>query len=932
MARNFATRRLIRNRMRNGSGRTRKGTAPRWLQLIVALFGIGIVIVAGSGIAGYGVYRSYANNLVPPDEAIASQPSGGAQIFDRNGNLLYEYVDDRSGLRSPVKLEDISPWMIAATISTEDASYWDNPGVNIRGLTRAGLEALKLREPGSANSTGGSSITQQLVKNVYIPVEERYKRSYERKLKETIYALELTRDYSKDQILEWYLNQISYGGLYNGVEAAAQGYFGKSAKELNLAEAALLAGIPANPAEYEPVNNPESAVARRNRVLQLMHTRDGVTAEVDGVDQQATRFQVADAGTTVDVTDTMFYLSTLAPLNIVPQRFPVKAPHWVFDYIEPELEQRFGAEALHSGGLRVTTTLDLNLQQKAQDALETWISEFEASAQGHNGALVAMDPKTSEILVMVGSRDYFNEDIQGQNNNATSLNSPGSTLKPFAYAAAFEQLGWGTDTLILDTPITYEDGEKDFTPRNPSGNFQGPISLRNALGNSLNIPATKVAAYLGVPTTVEAFKEFGMTTLDQGGYGESVVVGGVDIKLVDVTYAYTVLANNGIMRGVPTANTYGEGNRTLDPVSILQITRASDNEVLYPDTEDHRVKVQEQQILDAPYAWMVTDILSDPSAFCITYGCGSLTIGRPWGVKTGTSEPFENSRAIGETWTYGYTPDLVAGVWAGNSDNSPMYNITSTSISYRALRDFMTAALVDIPARDFEKPPGVIQIDTCMPSGMKADAECGRRITKNYVAEKTAPKKDDDWWKKVKIDIRDGLLATELTPPQFVLERNGLAIPESVTGFARSQALEWSRYLAVGATPTQRSTGDAPVELLSPRTGERLTGVQNISGKATSEGFIAYRLEFGAGNPPVEWTLLLRSETPQPGGGLGIWNVRDLPPGTYTLRLVIEDRDRGELSTFVVVNIGENIRGSPTAGPRATPTPDDENEEPGLFD
>ncbi|HEY8172343.1 MAG TPA: transglycosylase domain-containing protein, partial [Dehalococcoidia bacterium] len=537
MAKKFATRRLLRDRMRNAGGRSaHNGVMPRWLQIIVALVGVGVVGLAISGASGYGVYRSYANGLLPPDEMIAKQPSGGAQIYDRNGKLLYQYVDDKSGLRSPVPLEDISPWLIAATVSTEDYSYWDNKGINTRGLARAGLEALHLREPGAASSSGGSSITQQLVKNVYIPVEDRYKRSYKRKLKETVYALELTNDYSKDQILEWYLNQISYGGLYNGVEAASLGYFGKHAKDLNLAEAALLAGIPASPSEYDPINNPQAALARRNQVLRLMQTRDRVEVDVDGQKQDASRLQVNDDGTTVDATDTMFYLSTLTPVNITPQRFPVQAPHWVFTYIQPDLEKRFGRDALYSGGLRVTTTLDLDLQEKAQAALEHWISEFEDTAQGHNGALVAMDPKTSEILVMVGSRDYFRDDILGRNNNAIAGNSPGSTLKPFTYTAAFEKLGWGPGTEVLDTPVSFPDGDNTYTPRNPSGNFQGVISVRNALGNSLNIPAAKTAALVGIPDIVAAYKRFGMTTLGDYEYGPAVTLGGVDVSLVDVTY------------------------------------------------------------------------------------------------------------------------------------------------------------------------------------------------------------------------------------------------------------------------------------------------------------------------------------------------------------------------------------------------------------
>jgi len=513
--------------------------------------------------------------------------------------------------------------------------------------------------------------------------------------------------------------------------------------------------------------------------------------------------------------------------------------------------------------------------------------------------------------VYVGSRDYFADTyyedcdcvLAGRNDNASAANSPGSTLKPFTYAAAFENLGWGPETEILDTPISYPDADgESFTPRNPSGGFAGPVSVRNALGNSFNIPAFKAALYVGVPDVVAAYKKFGMTTLDNKSFGPSVTLGGVDVSLVDVTYAYSVLAANGTMRGVPTYKSLEEGNRKLDPVSILQITR-DDGTVLYPDTPDNRVQVQEEQVVPPQTAYQITNILTDPNAFCVTYGCGALSIGRQWGVKTGTSEPFEELKAIGETWTYGYTPELVAGVWAGNADNSPMFNILSTSISYRALRDFMVAALADTPATQFERPAGLVNVDTCTPSGMKADAECGRRV-KNLLPEATAPKEEDTWWKRVRIDIRDGLLATELTPPQFVSERFGLSIPDSVTGFAREQAQEWQRYLQAQAAPTDRSTGNAPVVILGPRNNARVEGAVQIVGKADDPQFLAYRVEYGLGSPPVAWTLLLRSETPQPGGGLAIWNTADMEPGTYTVRLVLETKDRGELSTFINVRIG----------------------------
>jgi len=891
-------------RLRSLRTRNQRNGRRRWLTVgLIALGLIFVLTVLGAGI-GWGVYSIYARDLVDPVEKINSLPSSGAKIYDRNGNLLYQYIDDTSGLRQPVHLDQISPYLIAATVSTEDASFWENPGVNVKGLARAAGENL-MPGTGFFEGSGGSSITQQLVKNVYIPPEDWRKGGWarwKRKLRETIYALELTRKYSKSQILEWYLNQISYGGIYYGVEAAAQGYFGKSAKDLTLAEAALLAGIPASPKAYNPLDNPQAAVERRNQVLTLMYRRG--------------RIQVGeDQWLDISAQDTWYAATT--PLTLVPQRFPIQAPHWVFDYIEPQLKGLFGEQALLRGGLKVYTTLDLDLQAKAQAALENWISQFEDSSGGHNGAFVAIDPNTGEILVFIGSRDYFRDDIQGRNDMAMAPNSPGSSLKPFVYLGAFHDLGWGPGTMILDSSICYEDTNGNFCPRNPKGDFQGPITVRNALGASLNVPAFKTALYEGVSNVQSWFRKMGLTDIDRG-YGPSIAIGGVDVKLVDEVYAYSVLAANGTMRGVPTYFADpSKGERELDPVSILRV-EDRDGRVIYP-REGDQVVAQERQVVAPEYAYMVTDILSDPQAQCITFGCGGLNIGRKFAVKTGTSEPYENSRAIGDTWAVGYTPQLVAGVWAGNADNSPMVNITSTSISWRALRDFMLAALEDKPEENFTRPSGLETGSFCIPSGLLPSPRCPRTTPPDLIATESKPTKQDDWWRSVAIDMRTGLLATAATPKQFIIERFSLVVPDDQPAFVKSQAAEWAKVIGGGTAPGEASSNDIPVAITSPASGAVVSGTVTITGKADSKGFIAYRLEFGAGNPPWAWTGITRDTRRVAGGTLGTWNVSGLPPGEYTLRLVLEDAERGELSTFVVVRVGAAAPGRPT--PRPTPAP-----------
>jgi membrane peptidoglycan carboxypeptidase len=860
------------------------------------------MMLAGGGalaIAGFVVYRSYANGLVPIEEELARQSAGGAKIYDRNGQLLYEYVDDLEGLRRPVPLSEVSPYLIDATVATEDSSFYSNPGVNIKGLLRAAYENFFPGQPDFLKGSGGSSITQQLVKNVYISQAERQKRSISRKLKETVYALELTNRYSKDQILAWYLNQIPYGGIFNGVEAAAQGYYGKSAKDLTLAEAALLAGIPACPSCYDPRQNPAAAVERRHQVLMLMLDRGKITPEEA-------------------------WIANLAPLELAPNWFPVEAPHWVLSYVGPELEKMFGHQMLYRGGLRVTTTLDLDLQKKAEAILEEKISDYEETSGGHNGALVAEDPTTGEILAYVGSRNYFREDILGQNDMAQAVNSPGSALKPFNYVTSFMKLGWGPGTLVLDTPVSYTEADgKVFTPRNPSGDFKGPMSIRTALGNSLNVPAFKVILATGVQDVVNTAKKMGLTSLT-GSYGPSFTIGGVDVKLVDMVFGYSVFANSGVMRGVPTVLDLPEGDRTLDPVSILRVEDSEGN-VLY-DANDQR---QDLPIIPAEYAYLITSILTDPQAQCLTFGCGGLSIpGQQAAIKTGTSEPYEDSHAIGDTWAMGYTPNLVVGVWAGNADNSPMWNILSTSISWRALRDFMEAALEGKPALTFEQPPGVVKATVCFPSGKLPTEYCGKTVDDLFAAD-SLPKEKDDWWRPFKIDTRNGLLATEMTPPQFVQERVFLVLPEGLTGFDRQQAEEWAQALGVALPPTERSDpNNLPVLITVPAWGATVSGVVTVSGRAASGDFESYRLEYGAGASPASWTLVQESTSSVSDAVLGSWDTRSLAPGTYTLRLVVKDKVRGELSTTATVTIGrQQARPTPTRAspplppPTSTPTP-----------
>jgi membrane peptidoglycan carboxypeptidase len=579
----------------------------------------------------------------------------------------------------------------------------------------------------------------------------------------------------------------------------------------------------------------------------------------------------------------------------------------------------FGRDAIFRDGLVVTTSLDLDLYNESNTILERWIREFEGVSNSKNGAVTVIDPKTGEILVMVGSRDYFREDIEGKNNNATALNSPGSAFKPFVYLTSFLRLGWGPGTTILDTPISIPQSDGTvFTPTNPGRNFQGSITIRNALGNSLNIPPIKTAMEVGVSNVVAQAKKMGFTSLT-GFYGPAIATGGVDITALDLSYGYSVLAAGGVMNGQEPLVRHRAGERTVDPISILKVTD-SESRVRF-DVEPRR---KSERIVGADYAYLVSTILSDGSAQCLTFGCGGITIpGRQAATKTGTSEPFDpkgpNAGKIGDTWAFGYTPELVVGIWAGNSNNAPVDHIYSTSISFRAMRDVMQMVFAGRPSTPFVRPADVVEASVCMPSGLKPTDICGRRVT-DIFAKASVPTKDDDWWKRVRIDTRNNLLAAPDTPPQFIEEKVMLvppgATPESLKAFADQ---------GYAVAPTETSTAgnvgsDLSALITSPAPGFNASGFVQVTGRATSDRFNEYRLEYGVGAAPRSWSRIAQSTSPVSNGTLGIWDTARLEPGIYTIRLVVEDGRRGEITSTVSVFVGEPVA-TPGATPRVTPTP-----------
>lgn len=675
-----------------------------------------LVVTVGGSIgaagAGFGVakYSGYSEKLPDNPQGVLEDNStvglGPARIFDRNGTLLYEFEDETEGLRKPLKLADISSWVVKATIATEDASFFENPGVNVRGLARAGIENFIDRESGAS---GGSSITQQLVKNVFVDPELRYERSPDRKLQEAVFALELTKRYSKEQILEWYLNWIPYGNRTNGIGAAAKRYYNSDAKNLTLAQATLLVGLPQSPVRYDPFRNFDSAKARQAEVLDLMVRHSVITQlEADRAKEE--------------------------PISLATPNVILLAPHWVF-YVRDLALAQFGEDRFRRSGFNIYTSLDLNLQNKAQQILEEKIAFYESPRGGdcrcHNGAVVAIDNNTGEILAMVGSRDYWRKDIEGENNNALAIKQPGSAFKPMVYLSAFEK-GWNPGTTIYDQPTKFvarvEAGRKEFfTPEGPVSRWLGPLSARDSLGSSMNTAAVKAAGFAGIDAVIDTAHALGITSLvEKENYGVSIATGGANLTLLDLAYAYATIANNGEMRGATAIKPREGGLRGIDPVAILRVEDGR-GRVVYEFTEPAR-----KQVVPAAFAYEVTDILKDPQAKRHTYNAPEAQFGmrdgRPIASKTGTQQGPTDIKTVLSTWNFGYVPDLTVGVWVGNANNALVNpNLTSASSSLLIWKEFMQAAIEmrNIPRKEFAVPR---EVEFTMVNGKREPVLRGQKV------------------------------------------------------------------------------------------------------------------------------------------------------------------------------------------------------------
>lgn len=890
--------------------------------MFVTILLLACLVFGGAAVAGTLVYanlsREIESGVAKLDAARERETFETTRLFDRNGELLWEFFGE--GKRTAIPLSQMPQSLLYATISVEDDTFYQNTGLNIPALVAALV--ANYRNP-DVRPVGGSTITQQIVRHIAFDYEERTAVSYNRKAKEIILAWIMDQKYSKDEILEMYLNEIYYGNLAYGVEAAAQTYFGKSAGELGLGEATLLAGLPQSPVELDPYSNLDGAKMRQWLVLNLM-VGDGVITQ----EQAEAIYQ--------------------EPLEFAPQQVSLKAPHFAV-YVRQLLEAEYGAEAVANGGLQVTTTLDLRYQRLAEQLARQHVDAVGPEHNLTNAALVALKPASGEILAMLGSVDYYDDAIDGRVNVTLSPQQPGSAIKPLTYAAALTpppdggEPAWTAADILWDVAVEYPqfDGSA-YAPVNYDGRFRGPVRLRSALANSYNIPAVLLLQDLGVPRFLEFARQMGIAswTGDSSQYGLALTLGGGEVTPLELTSAYGIFANGGY---------------AAPPAAILRVSK-SNGELLYEFQPPVATLT-----LDPRVAFLISDILDDDAARVPAMGAQNpLALPFPAAAKTGTTNDYRDN------WTVGYTPGLAVGVWTGNTDNSPMRNISGLTGAAPLWGDFMTAvyanpALVEAlnvndapPAATFTPPAGLEKRPLCALSSVTLGAaDCQPGGEEWYLAAAQPapppPALDGVRWERVETAVyRIPAVPLPPTPPEALLVINpddkqpppqlfchlaegldlALLPPEALPQLfltpprnpeSLKAAHEWAQANNVAILPTavcndellalaQTPTGSVVWRISSPTHGETVSGVLPIIGTASFDPAEVqfYKIELGIPTEDggVNWlTLGETHDTPVVNGVLETLHAAALPPGRYWLRLIVvkDSNYVGEPHTIEVV-------------------------------
>ena len=859
------------------------------------------------GVAAFAIYKYFdiAKTLPAVDELQnrASQFET-TRILDRKGNILYEIVDPNAGKRTYVPLDRISPYLIAATIATEDKEYYNHPGFDLLALARA----LYTNYTSGEIVSGASTITQQLARMLLL-TDERFVQSYERKAREIILAAEITRRYTKEQVLELYLNEIFYGNFAYGIEAAAETYFNTTAADLTLWQSSFLAGLPQAPAEYDIYTNREATLDRNKTVLLLMYQ----------LSNEKGCIHIGEELTPVclDAMQTLEASNTLEAYEFKKQDIVMKFPHWVV-FIQSLLESQFDSQTIYRSGFTIYTTLDPDLQVQAEEAVRSQLARMTEN-NATNGAVIAMDPKTGEILSMVGSADFNNPEISGQVNMAlTQTRQPGSAIKPLTYLAAFEK-DWTPGTLIWDVPASFppsgdpNDTNPRYEPVNYDGRFHGPVTVRDALANSYNIPAVKALEYVGIyddPTTpnpdgfINLARRLGITSLNRPDYGLSLTLGGGEVSLLELTGAYQVLANEG---------------RRVAPVAITKVVDHKGS-VVYEYTP-----TSGEQVVRAAHAYLLSSILSDNNARAPMFGTNSvLALPFQAAVKTGTTNDYRDN------WTVGYTPDLLVGVWVGNADYTPMINTSGVSGAAPIWANIMQIGIQQLrggSATAFARPSDVVDMTICSVSGTIPSEYCPSQRTEVFASDQGPLPKEEDLWVKSMIDSWTGLQASPACS-EFTKEALTINVEDK-------DAIKWLNTDAGKAWADNYGFPDPLVikperecRLDDPRPIIDIMGLQDaiienpfkvVGVVDATANFKQYKLHWGEGENPSQWNPLQEDWITTPMRSAGVlteWDVSELDGKVITLRVTLHSTQNTEVQKKYTIYFK-----LPTPTPTLTPTP-----------
>ncbi len=704
------------------------------LALLAALAGLTLCIV---------VYVALLADLPPVSEAEERVVRPTTRILDRNGRLLYEVLDPNAGKQFNLSIDEIPVACIEATLATEDSRFYQHPGVDLIAIGRALWQNARA---GGDVVSGGSTITQQVARNLLLGADERYTQSYQRKVREAWLALQLELRYTKNEVLALYFNQTYYGNFAFGLEAAAQIFFAKPARQLSRGECALLAGLVQYPTGYNPLQEPDVAKARQLTVLRLMEDSGFIGAQ----DRQ----RIA--------AESLRYKTRL---------FSIDAPHFVM-FVQDLLVQRLGSDQLRDGGLTITTTLDIDLQREAEAAVRHRLDLLNCRRPGvcdattnpdrrvDNAAVVVLDSHSGEILAMVGSPNYFDQRIQGNVNAVLSMRQPGSAIKPLTYAVALDpsrshELGLEPLTpasIIADLPTTFYVTDQSganvpYTPVNYDRQAHGPVSVRSALANSYNIPAVKTLDRIGVDALKQIAADAGVSTFS-GDFGLALTLGGGEVKLLELTAAFGIL----------------DDGRRLDTSAITSIEGPGIHIEDRSGTQPPIADGSESFVIQPETAFLITDILSDDLARLPAFGESSV-INLPFdaAVKTGTTTDWRDN------WTIGYTTERLVGVWVGNADNAPMLDVSGVDGAGPIWRDVMMAAH-RTPPDDFEQPEDIVEKLICAPSGLLPTPACPRTRLERFIRG-SEPTRSDDQFQEIAIDRASGTRASATTPTNRVAQR-----------------------------------------------------------------------------------------------------------------------------------------------------------------